>query len=273
MDCSPPGSSVRGILQARILEWVAISFSRGSFRSRDWTASLTFLASAGGFFTTSATWEVPDGQSRGLKNQEFLVLTLLCDFEPDPALLWASASPSVKRESWSQTSLRRPSLKILRWQRRGPVAGTRSVQSWFSSRIRDCALQDAAATLLPRHSRFRECGPGEGCHLGSAASTAGSASRSLIRCYPPSAVSMSPRLCHSSGTPGLGANCLFMRPSVLRWSEASTASEQVSSSPLGLEPDDKYRRRSCKSQPQALTFFFFFGQAAQHLVSCSLTRD
>ena len=29
-DCSPPGSSVHGILQARILEWVAISFSRGS---------------------------------------------------------------------------------------------------------------------------------------------------------------------------------------------------------------------------------------------------
>ena len=30
MDCSPAGSSVHGILQARILEWVAISFSRGS---------------------------------------------------------------------------------------------------------------------------------------------------------------------------------------------------------------------------------------------------
>ena len=35
MDCSPPGSSVHGIFQARILEWVAISFSRGSSRSRD----------------------------------------------------------------------------------------------------------------------------------------------------------------------------------------------------------------------------------------------
>ena len=30
MDCNPPGFSVHGILQARILEWVAISFSRGS---------------------------------------------------------------------------------------------------------------------------------------------------------------------------------------------------------------------------------------------------
>ena len=35
MDCSPPGSSVRGILQARILEWVAISFSRGSSQPGD----------------------------------------------------------------------------------------------------------------------------------------------------------------------------------------------------------------------------------------------
>ena len=36
-DCSPPGSSVHGILQARILEWVAVSFSRGSSWPRDWT--------------------------------------------------------------------------------------------------------------------------------------------------------------------------------------------------------------------------------------------
>ena len=37
IDCRPPGSSVHGISQARILEWVAISFSRGSSWSRDWT--------------------------------------------------------------------------------------------------------------------------------------------------------------------------------------------------------------------------------------------
>ena len=37
MDCSPPGSSVHGLLQARILEWVAMSSSRGSSRSRDQT--------------------------------------------------------------------------------------------------------------------------------------------------------------------------------------------------------------------------------------------
>ena len=37
MDCSPPGSSVHGLSQERILEWVAISFSRGSSQSKDQT--------------------------------------------------------------------------------------------------------------------------------------------------------------------------------------------------------------------------------------------
>ena len=35
INCSPPGSSIRGILQARILEWIALSSSRGSSRPRD----------------------------------------------------------------------------------------------------------------------------------------------------------------------------------------------------------------------------------------------
>ena len=35
MDCSPPGSSVHGIVQARLVEWVAISFSRGIFPTQD----------------------------------------------------------------------------------------------------------------------------------------------------------------------------------------------------------------------------------------------
>ena len=48
MDCSPPGSSVLGIFQARILEWVAISFSRGSSRPRDQTQ---VSSTAGRFFT------------------------------------------------------------------------------------------------------------------------------------------------------------------------------------------------------------------------------
>ena len=55
MDCSPPGSSVHGILQARILEWVAISFSRRPSWSRDQTHISCIW---GSFFTTLATREV-----------------------------------------------------------------------------------------------------------------------------------------------------------------------------------------------------------------------
>ena len=54
MDCSLPGSSVHGILQARILEWVAISFSRGSSRLRDQT-QISGIARR--FFTIWATTE------------------------------------------------------------------------------------------------------------------------------------------------------------------------------------------------------------------------
>ena len=54
MDCSPPGSSVHGISQMRILEWVAISFSRGSFWPRNWTQVSCI---AGRFFTYRAMRE------------------------------------------------------------------------------------------------------------------------------------------------------------------------------------------------------------------------
>ena len=51
VDCSPPGSSVHGILQAGILEWVAIPFSRISSRPRDWT-QVSWITSR--FFTVWA---------------------------------------------------------------------------------------------------------------------------------------------------------------------------------------------------------------------------
>ena len=57
MDCSLPGSSssIHGIFQARVLEWVAIAFSRRSSRSRDWTR---VSRTVGRCFTIRATREV-----------------------------------------------------------------------------------------------------------------------------------------------------------------------------------------------------------------------
>ena len=52
LDCRPPGSSVQGILQERILERIAISFSRGSSWPKDWTP---VCCNAGSLFTDWGT--------------------------------------------------------------------------------------------------------------------------------------------------------------------------------------------------------------------------
>ena len=54
MDCSPPGSSVHGTVQAGVLEWVAVPFSRGSSQSRDW---IEVSCIAGSFSVNWATKE------------------------------------------------------------------------------------------------------------------------------------------------------------------------------------------------------------------------
>ena len=66
LDCSLPGSSIHGIFQARILEGVAISFSRRSSRPRDWTWVSHIV---GRHFTIWATREVLDQLRQHIKKQ------------------------------------------------------------------------------------------------------------------------------------------------------------------------------------------------------------
>ena len=56
MDCGPPSSSVRGILQARTLAWIAIPFSRGSSQPRNWRP---VSCTVGKFFTNWGTKGIP----------------------------------------------------------------------------------------------------------------------------------------------------------------------------------------------------------------------
>ena len=65
MDCSPPGFSVHGISQARKLDWVGISFSRGSSqpRNRNWVTCI-----AGRFFTSWATREALSSEKEAAKD-------------------------------------------------------------------------------------------------------------------------------------------------------------------------------------------------------------
>ena len=56
MDCSPPGFSVHGILQARILKWIAMSSSRGSSQPRDWTQVSFILSIMSQIIGAFSTW-------------------------------------------------------------------------------------------------------------------------------------------------------------------------------------------------------------------------
>ena len=64
MDCSSPGSSINEILQASILEWVAISSSRGSFRPRDWTHISCVSCISTWILYHHPTWEAQQKHTR-----------------------------------------------------------------------------------------------------------------------------------------------------------------------------------------------------------------
>ena len=72
--CNPLDNTVQGILQARILEWVVVPFSRGTFQPRDWTQVFCI---AGGFFTSWATREALIIQNNSSQvNGSFLFVNL-----------------------------------------------------------------------------------------------------------------------------------------------------------------------------------------------------
>ena len=77
MDCSPPGSYAHGILQARILEWVAVPLLQGIFPTQGLNPCLMSPALAGRFFTNSATWEAQSGSAAAAKSLQ--LCPTLCD--------------------------------------------------------------------------------------------------------------------------------------------------------------------------------------------------
>ena len=86
MDCGPPGSSVHGILPARILEWVAMPSSRGSSQPRDPTRISCSSCIAGGFFTAE-----PPGKSYfGYSTFQILLVrgVFRCSSERMLSIIW-----------------------------------------------------------------------------------------------------------------------------------------------------------------------------------------
>ena len=93
-NCSPPGSSVHGILQARILQWVAISFSRGSSQLRD-QAQVSCIACR--LFTV---WSTREDHSSLNKHLGFIQW---------PNYLTKKHRPEVESEIFLRWLLRKPS--------------------------------------------------------------------------------------------------------------------------------------------------------------------
>ena len=58
LDCGPPTSSLQGIIQAKILQWVAISYSKGSFLTQDRTSVSCISCIDRGFFITALPGQV-----------------------------------------------------------------------------------------------------------------------------------------------------------------------------------------------------------------------
>ena len=93
MDPSPPGSSVHGTLQARILGWVAVPSSRGSAYPGIEPTSLVSPGLAGVFFTTSTTWKAPTSN----KFPQFL-------------FAWKSLCPSLLKDNFAEYRILKYSL-------------------------------------------------------------------------------------------------------------------------------------------------------------------
>ena len=117
MDCSLTGSSFHGILQARILEWVAISSSRGSSWPRDWTPVSSISCIAGGFSTS----EAPGKALEYIAPQYFSWLQ-----SPLPTLLWF-IPPALKLMWWNQM----PSVMVFGGGAFGRWLGFEMEPSWM----------------------------------------------------------------------------------------------------------------------------------------------
>ena len=100
MDCSPPGSSVHGISQARILEWVSFSFSRGSSQPRDRTHVSCI---AGGFFTAEPPGKPSFLSSFSWPSLNLSVASASFGTLTDTWWLWPEGcSPAGHSQCWGQ---------------------------------------------------------------------------------------------------------------------------------------------------------------------------
>ena len=132
MDCSPPGSSVHGISQIRILEWGAIPFSRDSSWPKNWTQVFCI---AGRFFTIWATSICPGG--------------------PNLRILWEEKMlhkswVKLRYQAWHSDWLVRINCSAnCIWNRIQGVCVWSCHHSWVLSKLCCCSVTQLCPTLWP----------------------------------------------------------------------------------------------------------------------------
>ena len=114
MDCSPPGSSVHGILQARILEWVAIPFSRGSSwpRNQTWVSWVSCIGMW--ILYHCATWETQLVTIKSAMEETELVYSVLWCWRRLLKVPWTArrSNQSILKEISPGISLEGMMLKL-----------------------------------------------------------------------------------------------------------------------------------------------------------------
>ena len=140
MDCSPPGSSVHEILQARILEWIAIPFSRGSSwpRDRTWISHI-----AGRFFTI---WTINSVQFGGsvMSSSWWLQHTRPLCPSPTPGA-YSNSCPSSR---WCHPTTLTSIIPFSSCLQSFPPSGSFPMSQFFASSGQSIGVS-ASASVLP----------------------------------------------------------------------------------------------------------------------------
>ena len=136
MDLSLPGSSVHGIIQAKLAQWVVISYCRGSFWPKGWT-HISCVSCIGRFFTTSSV--------------QFSSVTqlwpTLCEF-------WVAAHQASLSLTNFQSLLKHPAISSLAVPSSSsclqsfPASGSFPMSQFFTSGIQSIGVS-ASASVLP----------------------------------------------------------------------------------------------------------------------------
>ena len=148
MDYSPP-VSVHGILQARILEWVAMPSSRGSSQLRDRIHVCYVSCIGGGFLTTSATWKLLFNSVQSLNHVQFFATPWTAASQAFLSITNSGAcSNSCPLSRWCHPTISSSVVPFSSCLQSFPASGSFLMSQFFASRGQSIGAYPSA-TVLP----------------------------------------------------------------------------------------------------------------------------